>query len=44
MIKNIVYDVTLYLNCHPGGKDILMPSLGTDATLLFEKYHHWVND
>lgn len=38
-----VYNITPYLHYHPGGLDILKPSLGKDCTALFEKYHRWVN-
>ncbi|KAK5982616.1 Cytochrome b5 heme-binding domain-containing protein [Trichostrongylus colubriformis] len=38
-----VYDVTLYLEFHPGGVPELMRAAGTDATDLFNQYHAWVN-
>ncbi len=37
-----VYNIGPYLNYHPGGIDILKPSLGKDGTKLFEKYHAWI--
>jgi cytochrome b involved in lipid metabolism len=30
-----VYDVTQYLQSHPGGADLIVPHLGTDATDTF---------
>jgi len=38
-----VYNVTPYLAYHPGGIDIMKGVLGGDATVLFEKFHRWVN-
>uniref|UniRef100_A0A183GPI7 Cytochrome-b5 reductase n=1 Tax=Heligmosomoides polygyrus TaxID=6339 RepID=A0A183GPI7_HELPZ len=38
-----VYDVTSYLEFHPGGVPELMRAAGTDATDLFIQYHAWVN-
>ena len=38
-----VYNVTPYLNFHPGGLDWIMKGAGLDATTLFNKYHAWVN-
>jgi cytochrome-b5 reductase len=38
-----VYDVTRYLDFHPGGVPQLMRAAGTDATELFNEYHKWVN-
>ncbi|KAK6727049.1 hypothetical protein RB195_005008 [Necator americanus] len=38
-----VYDVTSYLEFHPGGISELMRAAGTDATDLFNQYHAWVN-
>lgn len=38
----MVYDVTEYVNYHPGG-DILLEGCGTESMDLFNKYHPWVN-
>jgi cytochrome-b5 reductase len=38
-----VYDVTQYLEYHPGGMEELMRAAGTDATELFNEHHMWVN-
>lgn len=43
MINGKVYDVTQYLNYHPGGKPKLMMGVGTDGTDLFMKFHSYVN-
>ena len=43
LINNVVYDITYYMNCHPGGKEILIEYLGKDGTKEFNKYHQWVN-
>jgi cytochrome b involved in lipid metabolism len=37
-----VYDMTLYLNYHPGGK-IIMSCAGKDGSNFFKRYHPWVN-
>ena len=33
-VKGIVYDITKYIDVHPGG-NIIMEGIGTDATELF---------
>lgn len=38
-----VYNIAPYLLYHPGGAPILAKVLGKDGTVLFEKYHRWVN-
>jgi len=38
-IRGKIYDVTSWLNKHPGGKDNLLLNGGRDATQLFESYH-----
>ncbi len=50
MIQGKVYNITAYLDFHPGGKKTLMQSAGKDGTALFSKNvvivvktHPWVN-
>ncbi|KAH7447470.1 hypothetical protein KP509_01G108300 [Ceratopteris richardii] len=43
ILKGRVYNITHYLKFHPGGADMLMKGAGKDCTLLFNKYHSWVN-
>ncbi|NWI97912.1 NB5R4 reductase, partial [Pitta sordida] len=38
-----VYNVTPYMEYHPGGEDELMKAAGTDGTDLFDQVHRWVN-
>ena len=40
--KGDVYDITMYLDYHPGGIDILKPCFGKDMTELFNKYHSYI--
>lgn len=42
-IRLQVYDVTKYIEYHPGGIPELMRAAGTDASDLFNQYHAWVN-
>lgn len=42
-LRGRVYNLTHYVEYHPGGEEILAPSYGTDATALFDKYHKYVN-
>ncbi|XP_053688517.1 cytochrome b5 reductase 4 isoform X2 [Sabethes cyaneus] len=42
-IRGKVYNVTRYLDFHPGGVDELMRGAGKDATKLFDEVHAWVN-
>lgn len=37
-----VYDMTKYVNCHPGGR-VIMQAAGKDGTEMFRKFHPWVN-
>ncbi|EGC35561.1 hypothetical protein DICPUDRAFT_33259 [Dictyostelium purpureum] len=43
VVNGIVYDVTKWLPCHPGGKDAILLSAGNDITNLFESYHPFTN-
>jgi cytochrome-b5 reductase len=40
--KESVYDITMFLEYHPGGIDILRPCFGKDMTELFNKYHSYI--
>ncbi|XP_046629743.1 cytochrome b5 reductase 4 isoform X1 [Neodiprion virginianus] len=42
-IRGIVYNVTRYIDFHPGGMPELMKGVGKDATKLFDDVHAWVN-
>ncbi|KAL1222267.1 Cytochrome b5 domain-containing protein RLF [Cardamine amara subsp. amara] len=43
VLKGRVYNITPYMNFHPGGVDMLIKVAGRDGTSLFNKYHAWVN-
>jgi cytochrome b involved in lipid metabolism len=43
ILRGKVYNIAPYLAYHPGGSAILEKCLGRDATVLFDKYHSWVN-
>lgn len=42
-IHDRVYDVSRYMEYHPGGVEELMRGAGGDATALFNEVHRWVN-
>jgi len=42
-IRGKIYNVTSYMDFHPGGCEELMKGVGTDATKLFNEVHAWVN-
>jgi len=39
ILSNKVYDVSSFLNDHPGGKDAIMLFAGVDATESFDMLH-----
>lgn len=43
IVHGMVYDVTPYVEYHPGGVPMMMAGAGKDASKLFDKYHAWVN-
>jgi cytochrome b involved in lipid metabolism len=38
-----VYNITPFLDYHPGGEEDLLKAAGTDCTELYDKHHPWVN-
>ncbi|CAG2169753.1 unnamed protein product [Oppiella nova] len=40
VVYDLVYDVTVFLNEHPGGEYIVMENAGRDATLAFRGSRH----
>ncbi|XP_008277742.1 cytochrome b5 reductase 4 [Stegastes partitus] len=42
-IRDMVYNVTPYMDYHPGGEEELMKAAGRDGTDLFDQVHRWVN-
>eukprot|EP00049_Salpingoeca_infusionum_P006191 m.102575 g.102575 ORF g.102575 m.102575 type:complete len:351 (-) comp13225_c0_seq10:1201-2253(-) len=42
-LHGFVFNITDYLDFHPGGHAQLMRGAGRDATALFDDYHRWVN-
>ncbi|KAM4771047.1 cytochrome b5 reductase 4 [Rhinophrynus dorsalis] len=42
-IRGMVYNITPYMEYHPGGEDELMKAAGADGTDLFDQVHRWVN-
>ncbi|OLY81277.1 Cytochrome b5 [Smittium mucronatum] len=40
VIHNKVYDITKFLEEHPGGEDVLLENAGLDATMNFDDIGH----
>jgi cytochrome b involved in lipid metabolism len=38
-IRDKVYDLTAFVEKHPGGKDFLLAAVGRDATSVYESIH-----
>eukprot|EP00756_Hemistasia_phaeocysticola_P017117 Hpha_TRINITY_DN15519_c3_g13::TRINITY_DN15519_c3_g13_i1::g.105110::m.105110/K00326/E1.6.2.2; cytochrome-b5 reductase len=42
VFKGMVYDVSAFALHHPGGSEVLLPVAGRDCTVMYNKYHPWV--
>ncbi|XP_026871847.2 cytochrome b5 reductase 4 isoform X2 [Electrophorus electricus] len=42
-IRGMVYNISAYMDFHPGGEGELMRIAGIDGTDLFDQVHRWVN-
>ncbi|CAG9311948.1 unnamed protein product [Blepharisma stoltei] len=42
ILNEKVYDMTKYIDYHPGGS-IIMQAAGKDGTALYNRYHPWVS-
>ncbi|XP_031564402.1 acyl-lipid (8-3)-desaturase-like [Actinia tenebrosa] len=38
-VRGKVYDVSQFIERHPGGRDVLLMAAGKDITMVFESYH-----
>lgn len=43
IFRGFVYDVSMYVDYHPGGRNEIMKGAGTDCTNEFLKAHPWVS-
>jgi len=43
IIHGRVYDITDYVKVHPGGEKMILLGAGRDGTLLFHKFHGYIN-
>ena len=43
IIQGFVYDITSYLQVHPGGLKCIIDSAGGDITKKFNQAHPWVS-
>lgn len=43
VIREKIYDVTLFLQKHPGGKNVFLSNAGKDVTSNFEAFFHSEN-
>ena len=43
VISGVVYNISPFMEYHPGGRAELLKGAGCDCTALYMKYHPWVN-
>ncbi|CAK69152.1 unnamed protein product (macronuclear) [Paramecium tetraurelia] len=43
VLQDNIYDVSYYIEKHPGGREQILRGVGKDATFLFLQHHPWVN-
>ena len=41
VIDGVEYDITDFMQRHPGGSDMLMLAVGRDASVMFHSYHRF---
>ena len=42
-LDSVVFDVSQYLEYHPGGQDEILRYAGKDCTKIFQDIHPWIN-
>ncbi|CAD8170729.1 unnamed protein product [Paramecium octaurelia] len=43
VLQDNIYDVSYYIEKHPGGREQILRGVGRDATFLFLQHHPWIN-
>ncbi|CAD8083216.1 unnamed protein product [Paramecium sonneborni] len=43
VLSDNIYDITYYIDQHPGGREQILLGIGKDATFLFLQHHPWIN-
>ncbi|CAD8085688.1 unnamed protein product [Paramecium sonneborni] len=43
VLQDNIYDITYYIDKHPGGREQILRGVGKDATFLFLQHHPWIN-
>ncbi|CAD8077188.1 unnamed protein product [Paramecium primaurelia] len=43
VLQDNIYDVSYYIEKHPGGREQILRGVGKDATFLFLQHHPWIN-
>ncbi|CAD8053316.1 unnamed protein product [Paramecium primaurelia] len=43
VLQDNIYDISYYIDKHPGGREQILRGVGRDATFLFLQHHPWIN-